>query len=256
MGHDEAESSTLVLKPPRSSEPEDAASDPSTGLDSEASDSESNCSDSDEEAHSSLFLVEDTILIFDWDDTVLPSTWLSEQGLRLDDISTVSDSQRALLERLAVRAAQTLTVAKRYGKVVLVTNAEEGWIEMSCSKFIPALLPVLADVKKLSARSTYEVQGVESPFEWKYLAFESEIGSFCRKSDGRRKNVISVGDSAHEREALIRVTERLPNCCIKSLKFAERPGVENLLKEHVLISGCFKHIVDHDGNLDLCIRCS
>eukprot|EP00932_Pfiesteria_piscicida_P016950 SRR837773.3855.p1 GENE.SRR837773.3855~~SRR837773.3855.p1 ORF type:complete len:252 (+),score=73.62 SRR837773.3855:127-882(+) len=239
--------------PAKGSEVEDAASDPSTGLDSEGSDSDS---DSDGEDTWSPFAPEDTILIFDWDDTVLPSTWLAEQGLRLDDASVASEVQRDSLDALAARAVETLSVAKRHGTVVLVTNAEEGWIEMSCSKFIPALLPVLADIKKLSARSTYEVQGVESPFEWKYLAFESEIGSFCRKSADRRKNVISVGDSAHEREALIRVTERLQNCCIKSLKFAERPGVENLLKEHLLISGCFKHIVDHDGNLDLCIRCS
>lgn len=234
----------------------DAASDPSTGLVSDESDSDSECSASDGEEHRSPFLAEDTILIFDWDDTVLPSTWLSEQGLRLDDASIPSGEHRAALDRLAARAGHTLSIAKRYGTVVLVTNAEEGWIEMSCSKFIPSLLPTLADIKKLSARSTYEVHGVESPFEWKYLAFESEIGTFCRKAADRRKNVISVGDSAHEREALIRVTERLPNCCIKSLKFAERPGVENLLKEHVLISGCFRHIVDHDGNLDLCIRCS
>mmetsp|Transcript_63117 Transcript_63117/g.160188 ORF Transcript_63117/g.160188 Transcript_63117/m.160188 type:complete len:254 (+) Transcript_63117:146-907(+) len=241
---------------PKSKHPEveDVTSDPSTELDSD--DSSSECSDGDCKERSSPFFVEDTILIFDWDDTVLPSSWICQQGLRLDDDSVVLDEQKATLDRLAARAAQTLSVAKRHGKVVLVTNAEEGWIELSCAKFMPTLLPVLSDVKILSARSTYEVQGVESPFEWKFLAFESEIGSFCSEFSERRKNIISFGDSAHEREALIRVTENLLNCSIKSLKFVERPGVEQLLKEHDLIAGCFRHIVDHDGNLDLCIRCS
>lgn len=238
--------------------PEDAQSDPSTELGSEDSDSDYSDSDDDGDTNSvPPFSLKDTILIFDWDDTVLPSTWIQEQGLRLDDESVLTDDQQAQLSTMAEYAIQTLTVAKRHGKVVLVTNAERGWIELSCQKFMPALFPTLQDVHILSARSTYEQQGVTSPFEWKYLAFESEIHSFYELfTKDQRKNVISFGDSAHEREALIRVTERMAGCRTKSLKFVERPEVEQLLKEHELISGCFKYIVNHDGNLDLCIRCS
>lgn len=236
-------------------EAEDAASDPSTELGSEDSDSE--CSDDDCDDGCSPFFAEDTILIFDWDDTVLPSTWIQEQGLRLDEDSVATEAQQEQLETMAYSAAQTLSVAKRFGTVILVTNAEHGWIELSCQKFMPSLYPALEGVKIISARSTYEHQGFPSPFEWKYLAFDCEIGSFYSSvSSDRRKNVISFGDSAHEREALIRVTENMHNCCTKSLKFVERPKVEQLLKEHELISGCFRYIVNHDGNLDLCMRCS
>lgn len=234
-------------------EGEDAASDPSTEIGSEGSDYESE----EDGCFEHSFYAEDTILIFDWDDTVMPSTWISEQGLSLSEDSIPTEEQKALLQKLAARAAHTLNVAKLHGKVVLVTNAEQGWIELSCQKFMPTLYASLEDVKILSARSTYEQQGVMSPFEWKYLAFASEIG--CHYQDvsaDRRKNVISCGDSAHEREALIRVTENMRNCCTKSLKFVERPDVEQLLKEHELITGCFYDIVNHDGNLDLCIRCS
>jgi hypothetical protein len=240
---------------------EDTASDPSTELGSEEEPG-SDCSDDEFQDDSTApFFAEDTILIFDWDDTVLPSTWVSEQGLQLDDDSIPSAEQQEKLQKIAERAAQTLSVAKRHGTVTLVTNAEHGWIEMSCRKFMPSLYPVLEGVKIFSARSTYEQQGVISPSEWKYLAFEREIRGFYNEgSNGdrwdRRKNIISFGDSSHEREALIRVTENLGNCCTKSLKFVERPEVEELLKEHELISGCFRYIVNHDGNLDLCIRCS
>jgi hypothetical protein len=235
---------------------EDAESDPSTELGSEDSDSDYDDDDYDN-GTPSLFAPKDTILIFDWDDTVLPSTWIQEQGLRLDEESVPTAEQKAQLNTMASFAIQTLTVAKRHGKVILVTNAERGWIELSCQKFMPSLIPTLEDVKILSARSTYEHQGVTSPFEWKFFAFESEIHSFYSLCEAdHRKNVISFGDSAHEREALIRVTERLPSCRTKSLKFVERPEVDQLVKEHELISGCFKHIVNHDGNLDLCIRCS
>lgn len=237
---------------------EDDDSAPSTELGSGSGDSsDSEASDDDEDNSIPAFAPEDTILIFDWDDTVLPSTWIQEQGLRLDDDSVLTDGQLAQLNTMAQYATNTLQVAMRFGKVVLVTNAERGWIELSCQKFMPSLCPLLESVKILSARSTYEQQGIASPFEWKYLAFESEITEFYTVlGSDHCKNVISFGDSAHEREALIRVTERISNCCTKSLKFVERPEIEQLLKEHELISGCFRHIVNHHGNLDLCIRCS
>lgn len=235
---------------------EDSVSDPSTTeLGSEASDDFEAASD-DQSDDESPFFVEDTVLIFDWDDTVLPSTWISEQGLSLSDASVATEEQQAKLNMMAERAAETLSVAMQHGKVILVTNAERGWIELSCQKFMPSLYPSLKDVKILSARSTYEIKGWNSPFEWKYLAFENEICGFYESfTADRRKNVISFGDSVHEREAVIRVTERMKNCCTKSLKFTDRPAVDQLLKEHELIVGCFREIVNHDGNLDLRITC-
>jgi len=236
---------------------EEVASGPSTELDPRDSDSEHGSDDDSDSDDSSPLGAQDTILIFDWDDTLLPSTWITEQGLSLEPGSVPSDEQQSMLDELAEHSAHTLKVAKRHGKVVVVTNAERGWIEMSCQKFMPSMSSVLEDVSLLSARSAYEQQGIASPFEWKYLAFESEIRSFCKGLDeGVRMNVISFGDSAHEREALIRVTEQLKNCFTKSLKLVERPEVTQLLKEHQLMVGCFRDIVHHRGNLDLCIRCS
>jgi len=234
---------------------EEVESVPSTEIGS--NDSDSDYSDDDDDCGVTLFSVQDTVLIFDWDDTVLPSTWVHEQGLRLDAECVPTLDQEEKLNTLALQAANTLWVAKSFGQVILVTNAERGWIELSCQKFMPSLYPYLENVKIMSARSTYEQQGVASPFEWKFLAFESELSDFYKlfPSD-RRKNVISIGDSAHEREALFRATELMTACCTKSFKFAERPEVEQLVKEHELISGCLKHIVNHDGNLDLSIKCS
>mmetsp|Transcript_1884 Transcript_1884/g.6024 ORF Transcript_1884/g.6024 Transcript_1884/m.6024 type:complete len:238 (+) Transcript_1884:212-925(+) len=221
---------------------EDEESVPSTEFGSDAA-SDSDCSS------------EDTILIFDWDNTVLPTTWLEGQGLGPSERSAPSEEQRSLLGAMAEHARQTLHIAKAHGKVVLVTNAEHGWVEMSCKKFLPQLFPSLQGVKILSARSTYERQGVQQPSEWKYLAFESEIDGFCEMfGSERRKNIISIGDSPHERWALIRVAERIPNSRAKALKFMERPDLGQLLQEHQIISDCLSDIVRYDGSLDLSIQ--
>jgi len=206
------------------------------------------------------FPAEDTIFIFDWDDTVLPSTWVQSQGLRLDDSSRLTPGQRDVLNEVARVAGETLSAAKQHGTVVLVTNAERGWIELSCSKFLPSLLPVLEDVKLLSARTAYECLGMSSPLEWKLHAFQAEIARIYRhqgaSATGRRRNVLSLGDSLHEREALLRATAVLPNCRSKSLKFVERPDISQICKQHALVNSCFESIVNYDGNLDMCIRCN
>lgn len=208
----------------------------------------------------SHFTFEETFLIFDWDDTVLPSSWVQSQGLRLDESSQVSPAQRDQLTEVANAAAETLQAAKRYGTVVLVTNAERGWIELSCLKFMPTLYPILEQVKILSARTTYDCPRHSSPLDWKLLAFDAEIRRMYGESglydSLRRKNVLSLGDSVHEREALMRATHSLPNCRSKSLKFVERPDISQICKQHALVANCFDRIIHHDGNLDLCIRCT
>lgn len=228
----------------------------STTDDSPAYDPEDLDDDSDDsECGGNRFSAEETFIIFDWDDTMLPSSWVQEQGLRLDRDLELSTQQQEELGELARQVAETFRLAKQFGTVVLVTNAERGWIELSCQRYMPSLYPSLKDVKLLSARSEYECPD-STPFEWKLMAFQSELGRIFAPDEtgSRRKNVLSFGDSVHEREALIHGTASILNCRTKSLKFTERPGIGQLRKQHTLVARCFHRIVHHDGNLDLHIR--
>ena len=49
-----------------------------------------------------------------------------------------------------------LELAVKYGKVYIITNAAEGWVEFSAAKFMPDVLPVLDKVTIISARTKYE----------------------------------------------------------------------------------------------------
>mmetsp|Transcript_11515 Transcript_11515/g.21784 ORF Transcript_11515/g.21784 Transcript_11515/m.21784 type:complete len:241 (+) Transcript_11515:74-796(+) len=211
-------------------------------------------SDFDDDIEGHQFSPEETLIIFDWDDTVMPSSWVLEEGLRIDGDGDFTPEQKEHLSELTRLATQTLTMAMRLGTVLLVTNAEHGWVELSCQRFLPDLLPVLATVRTLSARTQYESPHVPSPFEWKLKAFQSEIERVFETLHTRRKNILSFGDSGHEREALISATVGMHDTRTKSLKFIDRPGVEVLRKQHAVIVKCLRQIVHHDGNLDLCLR--
>lgn len=205
------------------------------------------------------FSVDETFFIFDWDDTILPSSWVQRQGLRLDANSHPTAEQRSILAEVASVVGQTLRAARQHGTVILVTNAERGWIELSCQKFLPTLAPMLENVKLVSARTTYESTQGHSPLDWKLCAFDVEIKRFFGAETvfdpTMRKNIFSLGDSIHEREALLRATLSAPNCHSKSLKFVERPDTSQICKQHELIVNAFGQLVHHQGNLDLCLRC-
>ncbi len=66
-----------------------------------------------------------------------------------------------------------------------------------------------------------------------------------------RKHVVSFGDSIHERHAIHRTTARMKNAATKSVKFVERPNIEQLKRQVDLVASCFKDIAAHPGDLDL-----
>jgi len=205
------------------------------------------------------FSFAETFFIFDYDDTILPSTWINRQGLRLDAASQPNPQQLAILGQVAALAARTIRLARQRGTVIFVTNAERGWIELSCQKFMPTLMPLLETIRMVSARTTYEGPSAPSPTDWKVCAFEDALlmhyGESALADSSQRKNFLSLGDGNHEREALLRSTASLPNCYPKSLKFVERPDISQILKQLELISGNFESIVNHAANLDLRIQC-
>lgn len=84
-------------------------------------------------------------------------------------------------------------------------------------------------------------------------AFYQEIcAAFAGVRGESRKNVLSFGDSVHERAAIHKVTGGMgPSTRTKSIKFVERPTVEQLKRQVDLVASCFEEICRHTGSLDL-----
>jgi hypothetical protein len=199
------------------------------------------------------------LIILDWDDTLLPSTWLQQQGLQIaSDADMPNHEQKMELSMVARHVIKTLRRARRLGHVIIVTNAEKGWVELTCAKFLPEVFPHLEGIKVTSARSAFEHIQPPSPVQWKWLTFHREIAAFYRmqaKLPGMQHkiSIISIGDANHERTALFRATEDR-DCWTKSLKLMERPTVEQLLRQHELLFACLRPAVNFNGNLDLCLQ--
>lgn len=194
-----------------------------------------------------------TLIIFDWDDTILPTSFLARKGLKLDSPCPTGEVKE-ILDKYSKVVNRTLMEASRRGHVMVVTNAETGWIKLTVEKFLPLSVLTVLRFQHISARSMFEPAGITTPIGWKESAFRLVVEEYL-KAVGRDCQVISLGDSAHEREAVLKVCEEYKVIC-KSLKFMERPDLDALSKQHQLIQECLEDIVNKKQSLDLCIQAS
>jgi hypothetical protein len=206
-----------------------------------------------------------TLVIFDWDDTLFPTSWLEKQGKLFQcfdqEEMSFSKEETSLLQALSKVAERSLRTALLFGKVAIVTNGEAGWVEMSCSKAMPSLwnsLLKMGEVEIVSARSTYESEVGYDPSKWKYLAFADRLEALCPRhirdinaQSDQQLNVISLGDSLAEQRAVAHLSTMTPNCYGKSLKFVEKPSIQKLIEQHKFVSTCFVEVAEHNDDLDV-----
>lgn len=255
---------------------------------------ESICSTS---SQSEYFKPEQTIILFDWDDTLCPSNWIRENRPALSFFKPAPQDekyQRPLLE-LQKHVEETLKLAMKMGKVIIVTNAMEPWVETSCRNFLPLLIPLVMQIPVIYARSIFDTMTCQAPQRssspgralpgmyganghnklsntnaklaaqvsdemapqrWKELAFEQEItGFYSRYAHQSWKNVISIGDSIFERDAVRRVVVNRPTaqskCRTKTAKLLDEPEIDELIAQVRVVHDALGMMVQYDGNLDI-----
>ena len=91
------------------------------------------------------------IFIFDWDDTLFCTTFLSPSGY-LDDDVVVLVSIMEKIQKLEALVKKLLTITIEKGDTYIITNSEPGWVEYSCKRFFPSVSSLLDKIKIISAR--------------------------------------------------------------------------------------------------------
>jgi len=256
-------------------------------------------------SQSEYFKPEQTIILFDWDDTLCPSNWIRENRPSLSFFKPAPSDEKyqAPLRELQTHVEATLKLAMKMGKVIIVTNAMEPWVETSCRNFLPLLMPLVMQIPVIYARSIFDMHNCDpakskaaaarssssgralpgmysnngtnklagynarlasqtsqademAPQRWKELAFEQEItGFYSRYAHQSWKNVISIGDSIFERDAVRRVVLNRPSskkkCRTKTAKLLDEPEIDELIAQVRVVHDALGLMVQYDGNLDI-----
>ena len=188
-----------------------------------------------------------SIIIFDWDDTLLPTSFLTPGGI-FDENMKLSQTDNEKLLKLEQAVLKLLTEAVEKGNVYIITNAGKGWVEYSAKRFYPSVVPILEKIKIISARGEYEKVFPGNSRQWKIEAFLNLQKNVNMKLV---TNIICLGDSLFEMEAGRILASKFTEAFIKTIKFREAPKLDELLKQLKLVCVQFSSIYSSIKNLTI-----
>lgn len=136
-----------------------------------------------------------SIIIFDWDDTLLCTSFLNSREDAMNITSQIIKGQLKSLEEAVIRL---LNKALSLGNTFIITNAMKGWVEYSSNMWIPGIAQVLQRITVVSARAEYEAKYPDNYHQWKVEAFMEMTKTF---DTGTITNLICLGDSMIEIDA-------------------------------------------------------
>ncbi|CEG42699.1 HAD-like domain [Plasmopara halstedii] len=215
---------------------------------------------------SEKFLINDPLIILDWDDTLFPNTHLAKLGFSSEDKAFVIPQDCvSTLNELAEEVEKFLIACLNIGTCCIVTNGQSGWVERSCKRFLPNVVPLLEKITIISARSCFEKVYPDRPIEWKIAVYQDLLAKHgymqmsrleprddcIRQQEHETQQVIALGDSQGDRCAIQYVARRTPYMQLKSIKLLDNPTITQLQKQLKILGVFLEQLSCHDETLDL-----
>jgi len=202
-------------------------------------------------------------VIFDWDDTLFPTTSLAAERGSLENGSPLD---QALQEHLCKVLEEALRLAP--DGTYIVTNAIEGWVKHCVENFYPAALPFLDRVHVVSARNRFFENAAEAEnkkatcaedlFNWKATAMQSLVkedgGHALSYTDVGPLNIIAIGDAPTDTTAARTLAPHLPaGSWLKTVQLMAAPSLPCFGEQLRLILGAMVKVLSHPESASLCV---
>lgn len=209
-----------------------------------------------------------TIIIFDWDDTLCPSSSLRKNAMDSSGRmkTTLNSGTWKDLQQLSDQVIPLIELAQVLGKVVMVTNAKKPWVDTSCDNFLPKCKTLIEPIPVMYALEIMEDVDPEKSLakghyltETKARAMKAAVTNFYSRYPNQSwKNVISIGDAFFEHDAIRQVTRDRPyreneakKCFTKTVKLLEGPSTSGLITQLSIILSWLTKIVQLDADVDI-----
>ena len=189
-----------------------------------------------------------SIIIFDWDDTLLPTSFLNSKGTYNAFRQFTNDERKRLLE-LENLVLQLLTLSVKKGDVYIITNADKKWVDNSSKIFYPSISNILKKIKIISTKNKYQKRYPSRI--WKIKAFINLANDIDLQ---KITNIICSGDSAFEIEAARILATKFTEAFIKTIKFKEKPELDEVYKQIRFVLCQFNKIYSAVKNLSITVE--
>lgn len=197
-----------------------------------------------------------SIIVFDWDDTLLCSTHLVKNNFFESDEGKSRPNEKFLkkLSKLELNVMNLLAASTELGDTYIITNSSEGWVEYSSKKYFPSVYDNFISqnqVKIISAREHFMKAYPDDDRMWKLCAF---AGVMRRYRKDYLTNLIAIGDNEIEINAAIKIKELFNECFVKTIKLREAPSVDQVIKQVNLVFREIKWIHSAVRNVSIVVE--
>ena len=173
-----------------------------------------------------------TLFIFDWDDTLFFTTHLNPSKNNL--FFYENENEKRMMKSIEYYIEEIFNKALNKGTVLIITNSSEGWVEACARFYYPNLISVLKDIYIISSRELYQEKYPREPETWKIRTFNDLKEKF--NFEECVSNIICFGDDNNEIIAAKKLGENINNCLIKTVKFRDKPNLKEIFKQLILIN--------------------
>ena len=131
--------------------------------------------------------------------------------------------------------------------MVIVTNAQFGWVKASCANFLPNVAETISEleIQVIYSRGQGNPADVSVPTKWKQDAFQSALSELGTTFD----SIVSVGDQVYERDAARRLCKKNGSKS-KTVKLIEDPSISDLIVQLNYLKDAFVRISSIDEDID------
>lgn len=189
------------------------------------------------------------LIIFDWDDTLLCSTFL-----RFRQKGPLPSNVERSLEQIEKHVRSLLMLASTSGQTFIFTNSEADWVQQSAARYLPNILPQLQHVRVISPRSRYQAKYPNDLHSWKtwaFLEFQQQLDPLVVK------DIVLVGDwTAEMRQGAWKTCRKVDKSIFKIIKFQEFPTPGELCKQQKRLRKGFERIITSESSLKMRMRVS
>lgn len=207
-----------------------------------------------------------SVLLFDWDDTLLPTSVIralrNPQSARWTQPFSATDMQvHAELVEKVLRAARAV------GRVSIVTLSKNNWVLRSAEKYLPTLdMPGL--IKELGITIYYAQEeeencpGALATEDWaalKQLSMTRCLDAW--RATGalaaeHKPSVISIGDSDAEQDALKAIlgAQEMDRPFCKTVKLMDEPSLDELSRQLQSLPLWLQRMATGKLDFDLCVH--
>ena len=134
----------------------------------------------------------DVVIIYDWDDTLFPTSWIMRQGIKISELADVN-KYIVYFHELDDVVYELLKASILLGDVYIITNANIQWIKLSKRLLRKSSQLIDKYVNIISARDNYkEMYDMD---EWKiHREIDSRAQPTKSKSRSKIVGVAGVGN--------------------------------------------------------------